>query len=282
MAKTVKFDLFRLSLRKREQVDIFEQLSGEIGREEWLRTLFSRQVTFRHYSVDYTFQPTDPSEAHPIIIGRIGRQVVGVENQPPEKDFLEYEHEAWKAAVLVLDPTDHSDGQKLALQHHSEVGNPQALVPRLIQALEEDQEFNHFLTSSHPITNKEAFWDFVRRNKGKVVRLTFELEVPNMFGSDDEYEREMKAYREKEKAQRVKVEISNPDGVDPDTERVKYTVDKAMDKGTGKVTARAKGAGNVFSSQKKPQSAKLEHDPDSSLIEKAPLLIDRILGREQD
>lgn len=226
----------------------------------------------------------DPALTEPFLVGKIGREVSEVENTAPEDGYREYVHDAWKAAVVVVDPADHEDGQKMSVQFHPDVGNPATLAPRLLQAMEQQQEWAPYLSSVHPITNTEAFWDFVRRNEGKITSIRFELDVPNMFGGDDEYTKEMRAFRDKEKAQKIAVEILSQDGIETDTDRVRYTVEKAMEQGTGTVRARAMG-NQIFSSQKQQESVRIPESEDSerrSLIDRATELANRMLGRRQD
>jgi len=219
------------------------------------------------------------------VVGRIGREISELENTPPDDGYREFIHDTWKAAVVVVDPSEHDDGQKMAIQYHADVGKPSTLAPRLLQAMEGQQDFNQYLSAVHPITNTEKFWDYVKRNEGKITHIRFELEVPNMFGGDDEYTKEMKEYRDKEKAQTVAIEVTNPDGVDADTDRVRYTAEKAMGQGTGKVKARAMGKNNNFSSQNQQESARIPMDReggDRPLIDRAAEIATRILGRDED
>ncbi|SMP36037.1 hypothetical protein [Shimia sagamensis] len=284
MKKEHRFDLFRLSLRQRKQIDILDALEPK-SREEWILALFSRETRFRHHGTDFVYVALDPKGTYPYIVGKIGREVSEIENTPPEDGYREVIHDAWKAAVVVVDPREHGDGQKLAIQYHQDVGTPSTLAPRLLQAMEEQQDWRPYLSSVHPITNTEAFWDFVRRNKGKVTYIRFELEVPNMFGGDDEYDKEMQAYRDEENAQKIAIEVKNPDGVDAETERVRFTAEKAMGQGTGNVKARAVGKRNNFSSQNQQESARIPVETNRSqrpLIERAAEIADRILGRDKD
>lgn len=283
MAKEHRFDLFRLSLRKRQQIDILEAIDP-LSREDWIRHLFSQKTSFRHHGTDFVYIPLPPKQTAPYVVGKIGRAISEIENTPPDDGYREIIHDTWKAAVVVVDPEEHDDGQKLAIQVHADVGKPSTLAPRLLQAMEGQQHFNQYLSSVHPITNTEAFWDFVKRNEGKITYIRFELEVPNMFGTDDEYSKEMKDYRDQENAQTVAIEVKNPDGIDANTDRVRYTADKAMGKGTGNVKARAMGK-NKFSSQKQQESARIPLEDEGErrpLIDRAAELASRILGRVKD
>lgn len=282
----VVFEQFRLSLRARGQRTLFGKYD-EFSRDEWIKELFSADVEFNHYGSLYHYVPKTLQAGSSVLIGRLGRKTFSTKNTPPESGLEEYIDETWRASVIVIDPTEHEDGQKVAMQKLADVGSPLSLLPRLVQALEEHfaSEGPPFITSINPIGNSQEFQKFVAKNKGKITRVTFFLDVPNMFSSDDEYDKEMKAFRDKDQAQKVKLEISNPDGIDANSERVSYTAEKAMERGTGKVTARAMGKNNTFSSQKTQKKVKIQIDDEedgSPLIDQAEANANRILGRDED
>lgn len=281
MVKDVTFHLFRLNLRLCAQQDIANLVQPERqSREFWIRQLFAKRTEFRFRETEYVFIPYKSVSSKNSIVGKIGRQISSIEHTPPEDGYEEIIHDAWKAAIVVVDPTEHADGQKVAIEKNTDVGSPRTLAKQLLRAMEASNQPSPFLTSIHSITNREAFWNFAERNEGKITSLTFDLEVPNMFGSDDEYGREMKEYRDKEKAKNVQIKISNPNGISVDTDRVRYTVDKAS-RGTGSVSAKALGESYSSDEQQVTSSITAEETSgSSSLLSLASNLASRIFGRE--
>jgi hypothetical protein len=282
----VVFEQFRLSLRSRGQRTLFGKYEN-LSREDWIKEIFSVEVEFTHYGSLYHYVPKSPDADSKVLIGRLGRKTFSVKNKPPESGLEEYIDETWRASVIAVDPTEHKDGQKVAMQRLADVGSPLSLLPRLIQAFEEHfaSDGTPYSTSINPISNPQEFEKFVAKNKGKITRVTFYLDVPNMFGSEDEYDREMREFRDKEQAQKVKIEISNPDGIDATSERVKFTAEKAMERGTGKVTAKAMGKNNNFSSQKTQKKVKIQIDDEEGglpLVDQAGAKANRIFGRDED
>lgn len=282
----VVFEQYRLSLRARGQRTLFGGYD-DLTRVEWIKVLFSTDVEFTHYGSLYHYVPKPLSDGSDVLIGRLGRKTYSTKNTPPESGLEEYIDETWRASVIVVDPTEHGDGQKVAMQKLRDVGSPLSLLPRLLQAFDEHYASDGapFLTAINPIGNAQEFKKFVEKNRGKITRITFFLDVPNMFNSDDEYDKEMKAYRDKDQAQKVKIEISNPDGVDANSERVSFTAEKAVERGTGKVTAKAIGKNNTFSSQKTQKKVKIQLDDEESgtpLIDQAEANSNRIFGRDED
>ncbi len=277
-----RFNLFRLSLRRRPP-DLFENLEVRLSRCDWIKRLFSERVDFQYYGKKYVYIADENQPFSDRILGRLGREICGRENNPPEQGFKPKRHEAWIASRIVVDPTEHHDGQKVAIEDRREVGSPSALASHLLQKLEDVQKVPHYLSAIHPISNDRTFWKWVNQNNEQITRLTFVLEVPNLFGSDEELEKEMQKYRDEENAQKVKIEISNPDGIKTKTERVQYTVDRAMARGTGKVTAQT-AAGNYFSSQKNYESVKIQERTDGEINDSdiTSDVTERILGRDKD
>lgn len=278
----LKFELFRLSLRKRDQLELFQ--NNHTSRADHIRSLFLQKVSFRHHGTEYEYVPSATDTDEKFVYGKIGRKVHSFENAPPEDGYEEIVHEGWKAAIVVVDPYESDDGQKVAIQEDRDVGKAQSLSVPLLAALEREVKEKPYLAAIHTISQKQAFWDFVAANEGKITRLSFELEVPNMFGTDDEYDQDIREYRDIEQASRVKIEISNPDGLNAQTERVRYTADRAMEQGTGVVRGQAMGKDNRFSSKNRPETTSIPVDKDElarmSLIKVAKQNVMKVFGRE--
>lgn len=102
----MQFDLIRLVLVSRAQTSLFDLLSGKDeppNREAWLKQVFSAEITFQHRQHEFHFVP-EVGTAGSFVIGRIGRQIRTIENEPPEKGFGETIREPWQASMVVIDP----------------------------------------------------------------------------------------------------------------------------------------------------------------------------------
>lgn len=274
-----RFELFRLSLVPRVQPELFEET---ITREEHLRRVFGRDWRFQHYGTEFHYVHDVEFSRTEAILGRLGRPVTFDENLPPEKGFTENSRDGWKACVLVVDPRDHVDGQKAALQIDRQVGKPNSLMASLIDTINEAYPHAPFLVQAQPIFDASTFWRFAEENRGQVTSLTFEFVVPNGLWSTDESVREgLIRFREQVAAQRVTTTFKNNDGLETNSEPVQEAVSYA-EKGSGAITARAKG-GKTFSSKKKPTIITLEDEVeafDLPLLARAARAISKVLGRE--
>jgi len=248
-------------------------------REEYLRTLFSREQKFSHYGTTFHYVPSNDSVIDSAaIMGRIGRSVIMDENLPPSANLEDSQHETWKASVIVIDPTDHSDGQKASLEANSQVGTPNSIMKSLAASLNEQNETAAYHIEVAPISEANTFWQFAKENHGKITTLTFTFVAPNMFGTIDNISKEMKRYRDEEKAQRVKVSMSSDDGIDTSTGNVKNSVEYTT-RGGGKISATAKG-GKSYSSKQKTRCVIMDSEDDEPILVRVARNITRVLGRE--
>ncbi|MES1203072.1 MAG: hypothetical protein ABUS57_16675 [Pseudomonadota bacterium] len=239
----MKLDLFRLSLLPREQVDAFElRGAGDrpLTREECLRLIFGRPFVFQHKGGEMHYVPLPPNSQHPtIMIGRVGRRLKVVENEPPEAGLGEMQHPYWKAMTVLIDPSHHADGQKFAIEHQFRVGKTTAVANSLSEYLNHSEPPLPFAVEISAIADPATFWEFVRENRGEVTSVTFELIAPNMFGQRNDLDREMRDLRDNEKARRAKLQLENPDGLELETPRVKETVAYTVE-GGGAIKAKTK------------------------------------------
>jgi hypothetical protein len=231
----MRYDLMRLILLLRD-TDLFSPPSL-LSREEWLRRVFGEEVVFDHYGSEFHYVPEVDAPAR-FIVGRIGRARPVVENEPPEEGMHEIERESWIAAGIIIDPTTHDDGQKVAIEDNPRVGRPASIFRSLVKRINQMPEQPYIIEPS-PIVDPETFWEFERANRGEVTSITFDLFAPNMFGLRNEFDKELRELRDHEKAREVKLSLENKDGLQLETERVRATVDFTLERG-GSIRARTK------------------------------------------
>jgi hypothetical protein len=273
-----RFELFRFSLLERDQRDLFEP--KEITRADWLRQVFSEATPFCHHGTEFHYAPAlDHSDSN-IIVGRVGKHVLREENLPPDEGLEDITRDTWLAAVMVLDPTDHLDGQKLAVQHIQNVGKPSSLVKQLTQAINDKYQGPYQIEPSQ-IVEAQSFWDYVKEYRGLITSISFDFISPNMIGADDEFHDEMREFRDNEKARKVKLILQNEDGINPETERVERAVNYALSESRGKVTAKARGKPSYSSSNEiKFSYVEDVKEKGAELVKVAKEFSNRILGRE--
>ncbi len=275
------FQLFRLSLLLREQADLFETDSLPV-RADFLRSAFSREWRFEHYGSDFHFKPDLERSLPDALLGRLGRAVKFEENLPPSQGLLETSHDGWKACVLVVDPTDHEDGQKASFQVDARVGKPVSIFAALIKTINSQMVSAPFMIHAEPIFDAETFWDFAEENEGAVTSITFEFVVPNgLWNSNTTLKEELISAREKLGAQKVINTFKSDDGLETNSEQIKEAVNY-IGKGSGEIKAKAKGKKN-FNSTEAPKTVNIGKDGDDGneepMIVRVARKIAKALGR---
>lgn len=249
----MNFEMLRLVLVSREQTSLFEQRSPDgtsLTREGWLRSILNSEIVFLHRGQEFHYTPdsTATLEHASLLIGKIGRQFTSVENSPPETGFREIERQPWRASLVIIDPTHHADGQKVAFETKAHVGNALAIVRALADYINRNHD-HPYIIEVNAIVDVRTFWDFERENHDEITSITFELVAPNMFGVRDAIDAEMAGLRDNEKARKATFTLQNQDGLKLNTDRVRETVNYAID-GGGSIKARTKRKRTYNSSKK--------------------------------
>ena len=256
-------EFIRLSLFQRDQHDVFEHRQADDKphtRETWLRHVFASQINFRHRGDDFTYVPDAALTDDELIIGRIGRERSVIDNAPPEEGFKERIHSEWQASVVIIDPSHHADGQTVAAQaREEEIGRPVAVFQSLVYSINSDSQAPFFIEAVG-LVDPESFWEFVKKNQGEIVSVTVEAIAPNMFGSKDDFDKELRELRDRERAQKIKVQLQNDSGLDPDTERMHQVVDYTVS-GGGAIKAKTR-RGKGYNSRKNTRRVQVPEPTD--------------------
>jgi len=270
------FQLYRLALIERVQPDLYDFDNDISTREQCIRRIFSNHFKFDHRGNEFHYVPKN---VEGLIIGKIGREKVFEESSSPSEGLSEMERKTWQASVIVVDPSDSEDGQKLAMQWLDLVGKPSSILKSMIIAVNNDYPRIRFSFEIDEIVDVTNFWSFVSANEGKITQVTFDVPVPNMFGSSDTWDQDLKDARDKERAKRVKVTYNNDDGeLDANTDRIKEAVDYT-DRCSGNITARAKDKAS-FNSSESSKFTRIQVNDDQTTIEAVISQVRRVLGRE--
>jgi hypothetical protein len=238
---------FRLSLKAVELPDVFGSIGSggrPYSREEWLRLYFSEERVFDHRGKSFLFVPAQdaPISVSPnLIVGYIARERLLSERTPPSAGFEPTEHGSWQGALLVVDPTPHEDGQKLALEVRAEIGKPASVLNSMASGMRTSSDHPPpFDVQIHPIAEMHSFWRFAEQHAYQINWITFDVAPPNMFGGADDFSRELRALRDKNRVNRVKSTLTSETTIDIQQTNMKEVVDYT-EVGAGSIKARTTG-----------------------------------------
>lgn len=251
----------RLSLWPRHDINAQMGILADgtfVKKDDWLRAIFSEHIEFDYRGSKFHFVPTTDEIPEPFIAGRIGQRRQVRENEPPEAGLEEMTRDSWKAIAVLIDPRGHKDGQKVAVEFGTGVAKPFPTFRALISHINRLKPAPPFKVEVKPIVDATDFWQFVAEHEGRVTSVTFEFLAPNMFGIEDDMDREAAELRKYEKAQRAALTIESDAGLQLHTERVKRTV-KYTSRGGG--TIHAKAGRDRFSSDSEAKRVRVPEEP---------------------
>ncbi|WP_156363586.1 hypothetical protein [Sphingomonas sp. Leaf30] len=269
------FELHHLSLAPRAQPDLFDR---EPGKAAWIRRAFSKQRTFEHRGNNFHWVPYGVKATDGAVIGVIERQYPIQHYEAPEDGGKPTSSDIWQGAVVTIDPEHHDDGQKLAFERGTKVGQPLAVLSSLVGAINTLPEAPYIITVK-AIWDEQSFQTFARRHGNLLRSITFDFVVPNMFDLSGKLDEKLKQVGEDTGAQHVKLTLESPDGVKADAPEVQSGVAYGA-KGQATLTATAMD-GDRYTSTDKVRTTRV-----SSLIGQGMALValvrdklDEVLGR---
>lgn len=268
------FELFHISLKERAQIDMFV---GSMSREESIRAAFAEGLQFVHFKKDFYWVPKKVDGGD--VIGIVERQKPRKQHRPPEQGGAEFVDSEWQGAVVIIDPTAHEDGQRVAFEFDQDVGKPWTILEDIIDAIN-SKHIIPYIMEVKPIFDGNDFWAFASKHNQVVKKITFDFVVPNMWGTKKKLDKELKGTGDDTGAQKVKITLDGADGVKADSQRVKDGVEYAQ-KGGASISATALD-GDKFRSTDKITSTRvgeedLEEADSVTIWQK---LANRILRRE--
>ncbi|WP_152415431.1 hypothetical protein [Caenispirillum salinarum] len=239
-----RFTLFHLSLSPVPQADLE---TYKIGREEWLRKCLGQTLAFPHHGAR-TLHWLPLKDDDDLILGLLQLQKPHDHHRPPEEGGAEVTTDEWQGAYVLVDPTTHEQGQRVAVENDV-VGKPSALIRSLVRHINQNSYRPYNIEVDH-IFDSQDFWKFAKESGGKLRSIRFDFAVPNMWDTTGDIDRDLRDTREENGAERVQYGMESSVGVATDTNKIREAV-RYSERGAGKITARSLD-NKRFSSSRRP------------------------------
>lgn len=239
----MKLYIYRLSLKELQQFSIFEykNLNGErVSREEWLEFIFSKTFSFQHQGNSFFFVPENSTILgidEGIIVGWVARDRSVVERTAPWDGLDLTERQSWQASLLMIDPSHHEDGQKVAFEANAHIGKPDSVIASLFKCSWGLEAEGPYSINVYPVIQERSFVVFAKNNHGKINQITYDVAVPNMFGSPGDFSKELGSLRDEANISRVTTRLHSDGVINTDTSQLDE-IASHVERGGGKITAR--------------------------------------------
>jgi hypothetical protein len=228
-----KFTLFHFSMIPIAQTTFTMRTSDT--REDWLRHALKNTFEFEHLG-GAALHWVPQGIADECIVGLIQKTKLHELHDPPEKGGGEIAKEEWQGAYVMVDPTHHDEGQRIAVENDV-VGRPAALIKSLARYLNRQDEAPYQI-EIEPLWDASRFWAFARSHDNVVKRIDFDFVVPNMWSTESDLDADLRETGKVTGAERVAVGFRSDHGVSTDNPKVREGVDYA-ERGAGTLSARA-------------------------------------------
>lgn len=181
------------------------------------------------------------------IIGRVGRKSKIKRYLSPEKNFKIQDEENWPLCDVVFYlSSDREKGQKIAFEYKVGVfSSPNEQLKYLAEKINEELMTYGYVLSINPVTEEQEFWKIINENKGKVEKLSFTFNAPNLFGLTNNLNEDLKNAAKEYNINKTTIELENSNGqllVPESSELVKQGVEYVA-KGGGQYSIKLKGRG---------------------------------------
>ncbi|MEC9434652.1 MAG: hypothetical protein VYD87_17235 [Pseudomonadota bacterium] len=258
----MKYHYLRLFLLEIDQSgDLFDAPPARLDRSAYLRLAFSQRIDFEHRNNPLVFQPIGEQEVTggAVSLGRIGRRKIETVNKPPEENFEEEEAISWRAANVLIDTRSDSEGQKVAMQFHIDVGRPLPVFVSLVNFINEVNSKHGWQIEVNVMTSTTSFWEAVNKNKGSITYVEFDFVTPNVLQLRNQLNEGLKEARQKRNAQKVRVGLQNKNGLlDLDGQEVIDAVEYVSE-GGGSVKLKS-GQKKIYDSEEEERAEEVEDD----------------------
>lgn len=269
------FELHHLSLKERHQPGLFD---AKIDKAAWIRKAFGDPRPFEHRGTQFHWVPYGVTRTDGPVVGVIERLYPLQHYEAPEEGGQPTSTDVWQGAVIIIDPEHHPDGQKLAFEKGTKVGQPLAVLSSLVGTLNE-LDGAPYIISVKAIWDEQSFQTFARRHGNTVRSITFDFVVPNMFDLSGKLDEKLKQVGEDTGAQHVKLTLESPDGVNVDAPEVQAGVTYGA-QGQATLTATAMD-GDRYSSTDKVRTSRVASlkGQGKALLAVVRDKLDEVLGR---
>lgn len=85
----------------------------------------------------------------------------------------------WDTANVFIDPTGETDGQKVAMQFVTVVGNPLAVFRSLTDRVNAQNPSSDWYVAVNTITSETDFWTAIASHQGRITEIDLVFAAPN-------------------------------------------------------------------------------------------------------
>lgn len=210
----MKLVYFRIFVARASQLSLLDDTS--LSKPELIEKAFtSTNEPVYFNSGDRKYAYVVNKIAPPYIYASLAKQSQVKIQHSPEEDFETEAIETWPNVPIIINTSaDPESGQTVAVELNKAVFEfPHVQIRRLVT------ELNRLILKNlgyemaiNPITERNDFWDTVKQYDGNINSVEFEFAAPNLFGTNDSLNNELKDARDSFGMTKTSIKLENSEG----------------------------------------------------------------------
>lgn len=260
--KFISFDLFRfqlLPITQNVQTDAFNKINTLEDLKENKNKIFKEVISsvefFNHKGYDVHHKVLIDSEDWYVF--KIGSKKT-VERESPE--FIIEKIESWPSVIVIIN--NNPDIQTIAISSNTKAFSSPRVVSNIIEnTIQKNIKNKQISLHINAITDRNDFWNFVKKYEGKITMVRFELISPNMSNISKSLKVDLKQINKDTNSHVMNLELNSvPDSsleIKTDNEMIDGIVDYSAE-GGGDITLKIKGLKKTIHTQKTTRTIELE------------------------
>jgi len=176
------------------------------------------------------------------------------------KDFRNEKIDNWPSALVLI--WNRPDKQIIAVQKRPTAFSSCESVLKLITKItSKSLKANHLRLHHSSITEKNEFWEIIRKNRKKIRLIEFEFITPNMANISGSLSEDLKNFAKTTNSAKNKLSIESDEDSGLSIEEENKTLQGMIDyssQGGGEISIRIKGLKKKYKTGKKPKKVTID------------------------
>lgn len=209
----MKVQYYRIFVEKTKQLSLFD--APNVKKQDLIYEAFNVRKPLYFTIGGQRLVFLTKMEKGQYILGTLAKAAHISVQKSPEEDFVTESVESWPHVPVIINTgSNPQTGQSIIIGWKKSVfKNPlfqlRALVKELTAASLADKGYEMAINT---ITDKDDFWRHVKDNKGFISSLRFSFEAPNLFGTKDSLNDELRDAQDAFGITRAQVNLENSAG----------------------------------------------------------------------
>jgi hypothetical protein len=210
----MKLVYFRIFVARATQLSLLDD--NNLTKPELIEKAFTSSEEPIYFSLGQRkFANVVHKVAPPYIYASLAKQSQVKIQHSPEEDFETEAIETWPNVPVIINTSgDQEAGQSVAVELNKAVFEfPHVQIRRLIVELNRLVLKNlGYEMAIHPITERNDFWQTVTQYAGHINSVEFEFSAPNLFGTNDSLNNELRDARDSFGMTTASIKLENSEG----------------------------------------------------------------------